>query len=94
MFCCTLLYVHSSFAIILIGKRKLVTLLDLSSWCLMVVVKLLNCEITPKDALMKICFYMYSLRKLWINQERTMISYAVFIYSGMFHKFLNVSTYF
>ena len=27
MFCCTLLYVHSSFAITLIGKRKLVALL-------------------------------------------------------------------
>ena len=38
MFCCTLLYVHSSFAIILMGKRKLVALLSLSSWCLMVVV--------------------------------------------------------
>ena len=33
LFCCTLLYVHSSFAIILIGKRKLVTLLSLSCWC-------------------------------------------------------------
>ena len=38
MFCCTLLYVHSSFAIILIGKRELVALLSLSCWCLMVVV--------------------------------------------------------
>ena len=38
MFCCTLLYVHSSFAIILIGKRKLVVLLSLSSLCLVVVV--------------------------------------------------------
>ena len=28
----TLLYVHSSFAIILMGKRKLVALLSLSSW--------------------------------------------------------------
>ena len=27
IFCCTLLYVHSSFAIILIGKRELVALL-------------------------------------------------------------------
>ena len=27
MFCCTLLYVHSSIAIILMGKRKLVALL-------------------------------------------------------------------
>ena len=38
MFCCTLLYVHFSFAIILIGKRKLVYLLSLPSWCLMIVV--------------------------------------------------------
>ena len=37
MFCYTLLYVHSSIAIILIGKRELVALLGLSSWCLMVV---------------------------------------------------------
>ena len=34
MFCCTLLYVHSSIAIILMGKRELVALLNLSSWCL------------------------------------------------------------
>ena len=34
MFCCTLLYVHSSIAIILMGKRELVGLLNLSSCCL------------------------------------------------------------
>ena len=34
MFCCSLLYVHSSIAIILMGKRELVALLNLSSWCL------------------------------------------------------------
>ena len=38
MFCCTLLYVHSSFAIILMGKREQVALLSLSSWCLVMVV--------------------------------------------------------
>ena len=38
VFCCTLLYVHSSFAIILIGKRELVALLCLSPWCLEIVV--------------------------------------------------------
>ena len=38
MFCCALLYVHSSFAIILMGKRELVALLSLSSWCLVMVV--------------------------------------------------------
>ena len=37
MFCCTLLYVHSSVAIILMGKRELVALLNLSSWCLVMV---------------------------------------------------------
>ena len=38
MFCCTLLYIHSSFAIILMDKRELVALLSLSSWCLVIVV--------------------------------------------------------
>ena len=38
LFCCTLLYVPSSFAIILIGKRELVAMLSLSSWCLVIVV--------------------------------------------------------
>ena len=34
MFCCTFLYVPFSFAIILMGKRELVALLSMSSWCL------------------------------------------------------------
>ena len=38
MFCCTLRYVHSSFAIILMGKSELVVLLNLSSWWLVMVV--------------------------------------------------------
>ena len=40
MFCCTLLYVHSSIAIIFIGKRELVALLNVSSWCLVMVERL------------------------------------------------------
>ena len=35
-----LLYVHSSIAIILMGKRELVALLNLSSWCLAMVERL------------------------------------------------------
>ena len=35
MFCCKLLYVHSCFAIILMGKRKLIALLSLSC-CFMI----------------------------------------------------------
>ena len=38
MFCCASLCVHSSFAITSMGKRELVTLLCLSSWCLMIAV--------------------------------------------------------
>ena len=37
-FFCTFLYVPSSFAIILMGKRELVALLSLFSWCLVIVV--------------------------------------------------------
>ena len=40
MFCCLLLYVHSSIASILMGKRELVVLLNLSSWCLLMVEQL------------------------------------------------------
>ena len=40
LFCCTLLNVHSSIAIILMGKRELIALLNLSSWCLVMVERL------------------------------------------------------
>ena len=37
MFCCTLLYVLSSIVMVLMGKRDLFALLNLSSWCLVMV---------------------------------------------------------
>ena len=40
IFCCTLIYVHSSNAIILMGKREPIALLNLSSWCLVMVDRL------------------------------------------------------
>ena len=40
IFCCTLLYVNSSIAIILMGKRELVALLNLSFWCFVMVEQL------------------------------------------------------
>ena len=51
--CCTLLFVHSSFAIILIGKREreLVALLGLSSWCLVMVVWLFLAVPVPRICL-------------------------------------------
>ena len=50
MFFCTLLYVHSSIAIILMGKRELVALLNLSSWCLVMVERL--CLMVPQGCLL------------------------------------------
>ena len=40
MICCTLRYVHSSIVIILMGKREVIALLNLSSWCLVMVGRL------------------------------------------------------
>ena len=40
MYCCTLLNVHSSIAIILMRKRELIALLNLSSWFLVMVERL------------------------------------------------------
>ena len=40
MFCCTLLYGYSSIATILMGRRQLVALLNLSSLCLVMVERL------------------------------------------------------
>ena len=40
MFCCALLCVHSSFAIILMGERELAASLIWSSWCPVIVVRL------------------------------------------------------
>ena len=48
-FCCALLCIHSSFAIISMGKRELVALFCLSSWCLMTVVWLFL--LTPRVCL-------------------------------------------
>ena len=37
LFCCTLFYDQFGIAIILMGKRELVALLNMSSWCLVMV---------------------------------------------------------
>ena len=49
MFCCTLLYVRSSIAIILMGWGELIALLNLSSWCLVMVERLFLA--VPRDSL-------------------------------------------
>ena len=69
MFCCMLLYVNSGFAIILMGERKLVALLSLSSWCLVIVVWLflavpwvcLQCVIVVFPDYNHLLFLLYKL---------------------------------
>ena len=55
MYCCTLLYVNSSIAIMLMGKRELIALLNLSSWCLVMVERLFL-------AVPYLCYYVSSRR--------------------------------
>ena len=61
MFCCALLCVHSSFAIMLMGKRELVALLCLSSWCLGFVCSLLQWYF------LIILTYYFSVKLIMIN---------------------------
>ena len=73
MFCCTLLYVHSSIAIILMGKRELIALLNLSSWCLVMDERLFIA--VPRDCLQfvivvfpdhtHLLFFIYIVRLTW-----------------------------
>ena len=55
LFCCTLFYVHSSFAIILMGKRGLVDVLSLSSWCLVIIIWLVLAVPCGSMALSAVC---------------------------------------
>ena len=85
MFCCTLLYVHSSFAIILMGKRELVALLSLSSWCLLMVVWLFLpvpwvclrfVIVVFHDIFLKKCHYSHSQVRWYIVNRDTWVSLA------------------
>ena len=94
MFCCTLLYFHSSIAIILMGKRELVALLNLSSWCLVMVERLflavprgfMQFVIVVFPVHTHLLFYMRLSRKYSVmlkTQHRAPWS-IIFNHSGMF----------
>ena len=73
---CTLLYVHSSIAIILMGKRELVALLSLSSWCLVMVERLflgmpwgcLRVVIFPDHT--HLLFLSVTIERMYVNNFR------------------------
>ena len=77
MFCCTLLYVTSSFAIILMGKRELVAFLRLSSWCLVIVVCL--CLVVPWVCLkFEIVIFPDHTHLLFLNKSTNFFSESLF----------------
>ena len=77
MFCFTLLYVHSSIAIILMGKRELIALLNLSSWCLVMVEGLFLA--VQRDCLQFVVFPDFTHLLFWkiVNKERKSTSKSV-----------------
>ena len=78
LFCCALLYVPSSFAIILMEKRELVALLSLSSWCLVIVVWLFLAVPWVCLQFVIVVFpdhthFLFLLRKVNLSQHERMI---------------------
>ena len=77
VFCCMLLYDRSSIAIILMGKRELVALLNLSSWCLVIVERLFlavprGClqfviVVFPDHTHLLIFFYRENIKKIFLS---------------------------
>ena len=70
-------YVHSSIAIILMGKRELIALLNLSSWCLLMVERLFL--VVPRGSLQFVIvvfpdhnhlLFLDSIGPIWVNTDR------------------------
>ena len=76
MFCCTLLYVHSSIAIILMGKRELVALLNLSSWCLVMVERLFLA--VPQGCLRFVIVVFHDHTHLLFMMQTILVKYYTF----------------
>ena len=76
----TLLYVHSSIAIILMGKRELIVLLNLSSWCLVMVERLFL-------AVPRICLRVVIVE--FLDHTHLLLFFSVII--GINEKILNLT---
>ena len=88
MVCCTLLYVHSSIAIILMGKRELIALLNLSSWCLVMVERLFL--VVPRGCLQFVIVvfpdhtHLLFFKRLYLSYKKNKI--CVNSFSQLNHK--------
>ena len=94
MFCCTLLYVHSSIAIILMGKRELIALLNLPSWCLVMVERLFLA--VPRGCLQfvivvfpdhtHLLFLYWCIRKCRKAQQVAVLNYFLYLLYTNLHS--------
>ena len=92
MFCCTLLYVHSSIAIILMGKRELAALLNLSSWCLVMVERLFLA--VPRGCLLfVIVVFPDHAHLLFMEQTQIVQEPAILLIKWLRPKGLKVCSY-
>ena len=78
MFCCMLLYVHSSIAIILMGKRELIALLNLSSWCLVMVERLFLA--VPRGCLQFVIVFFPDHTHLLFLHRKILVELKIFNY--------------
>ena len=92
MFCCMLLYVHSSIVIILMGKRELIALLNLSSWCLVMVERLFLA--VPWGCLrFVIVVFPDHTHLLFFYMISSSCVYTVFCLLFLSHPFFKIHTY-
>ena len=78
MYCCALFCVHSSFAIISMGKRDLIVLLCLSSWCLVIVVWLFLTM--PRLYLQFVIVVIPIILTYYLDGEEKAECYALFVF--------------
>ena len=86
MYCCTLLYVHSSIAIILMGKRELIALLSLSSWRLVMVKRLFLA--VPRGSLQFVIVVFPDHTHLLYLMALKMMSFCETYFDTLFNKII------
>ena len=96
VFCCTLLYVHSSIAIIFMGKRELVALLNLSSWCLVMVERLFLAVLWGCLRFVIVVFpdHTHLLFLIWENYAKLVKTDEKLIIFKFLHKILPTVEYY
>ena len=81
-------YVHSSIAIILMGKRELIALLNLSSWCLVMVERLFFA--VPRGCLQFVIVVFLDHTHLLFSIDLCKSSSYIFFIFKIFMKYISL----